>query len=160
MCTHVLRPVGYGVAMARRPPRRCSFCGKDDHQVDQLIAGGSVEGTFICDECMAVADDIPTDQVPDTAALAAIGVREFRNQVSAAVRRAAGGERIVITVDGHPMAQLGPLDPDLGGITLQDLAASGLVEPPGSAAHPDPEPAEDLAVDVRLDRIMDELRGR
>ena len=30
---------------------------------------------------------------------------------AAAVRRAGGGERIVITVDGRPVAQLGPLEP-------------------------------------------------
>ena len=38
-----------------------------------------------------------------------IGIRELRNHVAAVVRRAAAGERIVVTVDGVAMAQLGPL---------------------------------------------------
>ena len=40
-----------------------------------------------------------------------LGVRELRNQTAATVRRAGGGERILITVDGRPVAQLGPIDP-------------------------------------------------
>ena len=35
----------------------------------------------------------------------------FRANAAAAVRRAEWGERIVITVDGRPVAQLGPLEP-------------------------------------------------
>jgi hypothetical protein len=37
----------------RRPPIRCSFCGKDQHQVQKVIAG---PGIGICDECVARAD--------------------------------------------------------------------------------------------------------
>jgi len=33
----------------------CSFCGKSQHQVYKLIAGPKV---FICDECVALCDDI------------------------------------------------------------------------------------------------------
>ena len=43
-----------------------------------------------------------------------LGIRELRNQTASAVRRAGGGERIVITVDGRPVAQLGPLEPGAG----------------------------------------------
>src|SRR5512138_707827 len=39
-----------------------------------------------------------------------VGVRELRNNVAAVVRRAAAGERVVVTVDGVPVAQLGPLE--------------------------------------------------
>ena len=69
------------------------------------------------------------------------------------------GERLVITVDGRPVAQLGPLEPS-GSPTLADLAASGLVEPPRrTRPSTAPEPA-DTAVDVRLDRILTEVRGQ
>ncbi len=89
-----------------------------------------------------------------------IGVRELRNQVAAVVRRAGAGERITITVDGVPAAQLGPLEPD-GVPTLDDLVATGLVEAPRRSSG---EPTElvplDLAVDIRLDDVIDELRGR
>ena len=33
---------------------RCSFCGKEESQVDKLIMGPS--GVFICNECVAVCD--------------------------------------------------------------------------------------------------------
>jgi prevent-host-death family protein len=87
-----------------------------------------------------------------------IGVRELRNDIAAVLRRAGGGERIVVTVDGVPTAQLGPLEPD-GTPSLDDLVASGLVEPPrrpGPAEHPAPI---DPAVDIRLDDVLDDLRG-
>jgi len=88
-----------------------------------------------------------------------VGIRELRNNVAAVVRRAAGGERILITSDGQPVAMLGPVEPDAGGITLDDLVASGLVQPPGRLDHPRaPEPAM-LPVDVRTDRVVDEIRG-
>jgi prevent-host-death family protein len=89
-----------------------------------------------------------------------IGVRELRSNVAAVLRRAAAGERIVVTVDGRPLAQLGPVEPT-GEPTLDDLVATGLVEPP---RRPDPVTPEadpiDLAVDIRLDDVLSELRGR
>ncbi len=88
-----------------------------------------------------------------------IGVRELRNNVAAVVRRAAAGERVVITVDGVATAQLGPLEP-MGGPTLDDLAASGLVAPPPRRGRVVAEPpAGSIPVDVRIDRLLDELRG-
>jgi len=38
----------------------CSFCGKSQHEVKKLIAGPSV---FICDECIALCNDIIRDEV-------------------------------------------------------------------------------------------------
>jgi hypothetical protein len=37
----------------------CSFCGKSQHDVRALIAGPAV---FICDECVALCDDIVEDE--------------------------------------------------------------------------------------------------
>jgi len=37
--------------------------------------------------------------------------RELRNNVSEVLRRAEAGERITITVNGRPVAELGPLTP-------------------------------------------------
>jgi prevent-host-death family protein len=87
-----------------------------------------------------------------------VGVRELRNNVAAVVRRAAAGERIVVTVDGVATAQLGPLEP-AGGVTIDDLVAAGLVLPPGRRDHPAPADREDVPVDTRPDRVLDELRG-
>ncbi len=87
-----------------------------------------------------------------------IGVRELRNNVAAVLRRAAAGERITVTVDGEPTAQIGPLQPT-STPTLDDLVATGLVEPPRRAGlRNDPDPL-DPPVDIRLDDVLDELRG-
>ncbi len=99
---------------------------------------------------------MPDDASPN---LARVGVRELRNSVAAVVRRAAAGERMVITVDGLPAAMLGPLEPGGGGPTLDDLVAAGLVEPPGRSDHPPaPEPAN-LPIDARASRALTDLRG-
>ena len=87
-----------------------------------------------------------------------IGTRELRANLAAALRQAAAGERVVITVDGRPVAQLGPLEAS-GAPTLAELAASGLVEPPRRGDRPSPPDAVDTAVDVRLDRVLAEVRG-
>src|SRR5206468_5096375 len=39
---------------------RCSFCNKQQNEVGKLIAGPSV---FICDECIAVCNDIIADDI-------------------------------------------------------------------------------------------------
>lgn len=87
-----------------------------------------------------------------------IGTRELRANLAAALRQAGAGERVVITVDGRPVAQLGPLEP-AGEPTLHELAASGLVDPPRRADRPPAPAALDAAVDVRLDRVLTEVRG-
>jgi prevent-host-death family protein len=87
-----------------------------------------------------------------------IGARELRANLAAAVHQAAAGERVVITIDGRPVAQLGPLEAQ-GAPTLHELAASGLVEPPRRLDRPDAPAALDAAVDVRLDRVLEEVRG-
>jgi len=87
-----------------------------------------------------------------------IGARELRANLAAAVRQAGAGERVVITIDGRPVAQLGPLEP-AGAPSLEELAAAGLLELP-RRDRPSPPDAVDAAVDVRLDRILDEVRGQ
>jgi prevent-host-death family protein len=89
-----------------------------------------------------------------------IGVRELRNNVAAVLRRAAAGERIVVTVDGVPAAQLGPIEP-VGHPTLEDLVATGLIQAPQRPTAVVTEAAPiDLAVDIRIDDVLAELRGR
>ena len=88
-----------------------------------------------------------------------VGIRELRNNVAAVVRRASRGERVVVTVDGVPVAQLGPLQA-APAVTLDDLVAAGLVDPPGRRDRPPAPDAEHAPVDVRPDGVLDELRGR
>jgi antitoxin (DNA-binding transcriptional repressor) of toxin-antitoxin stability system len=87
-----------------------------------------------------------------------IGTRALRANLAAAVRAAGAGQRVVVTLDGRPVAQLGPLEP-VGAPSLDDLAAAGLVEPPRRLDRPALPDALDTAVDVRLDRILAEVRG-
>ena len=88
-----------------------------------------------------------------------VGIRELRNNVAAVVRRAAGGERIAVTVGGVPAAQLGPLE-GATALTVDDLVAAGLAQPPGRRDRPGPPEAEAAPVDLRPESVLDELRGR
>ena len=88
-----------------------------------------------------------------------MGIRELRASVAAAVRRAGAGERLIVTVDGRPVAQLGPLDAVTGQVTLDDLIARGLVTPP---RRTDPLFATDpvpVWSGARVDRLLREIRG-
>ena len=47
-----------------KPPiHRCSFCGKNQTQVEKLIAGPDV---YICNECVALCNEIMEDELGDT----------------------------------------------------------------------------------------------
>jgi prevent-host-death family protein len=85
-------------------------------------------------------------------------VRELRNQTAAAVRRAGAGERIVITVDGHPVAQLGPIDAGTTAATLDDLAARGLVQLPRRSDRHVPAAGVEVWAGFRLDRLLRDIR--
>jgi prevent-host-death family protein len=89
-----------------------------------------------------------------------IGVRDLRNATAYAVRRAGRGERIVITVAGRPVAQLGPLEPLDGTLTLDDLAFRNLVELPGTDDRSAPTAAVEVWAGFRLDRVLRDVRGR
>jgi len=62
--------------------------------------------------------------------MAHIGMREFRSALATYVRRAQMGERVVITVDGSPVAQLSNMGSDSSGVTIADLVARGVVMAP------------------------------
>lgn len=47
-----------------------------------------------------------------------------------------GGERIVITVDGVPAAQLGPLNDGTAAASVDDLVAAGLLRGPQATGAP------------------------
>lgn len=98
----------------------------------------------------------PSD--PSHANLARVGIRELRNDVAAVVRRAGAGERIVVTVDGRPVAQLGPIEPT-GAPTLDDLVAAGLARAARRPDRPPPPDPVDPPVDARSARVLDGLRG-
>jgi prevent-host-death family protein len=90
-----------------------------------------------------------------------VGIRELRRDISQLVRRAASGERIVITVDGEPRAELVPLRPTGDRPTLDELIASGRVIPPRRRGphRRAPEPVELTGGSKLTSDIVDELRG-
>jgi len=55
--------------------------------------------------------------------MATIPQRELRNNVSEVLRRAEAGERIVVTVDGRPVAELGPVAGSRAAATMRTLSA-------------------------------------
>ena len=87
-----------------------------------------------------------------------VGVRELRNQTAAWIRRAGDGERVIVTVDGRPVAQLGPIEGD--GASLDDLAARGLLLPGRRTDRARPTTTYTPYSGFRLDRALQELRGR
>jgi prevent-host-death family protein len=89
-----------------------------------------------------------------------LGTRELRTGLSAAVRRASAGERIVITVDGLPVAQLGPIEPVDEHVSLEDLAARGQLVLARRADRPPPEFSMPLWAGTRIDQLVREVRGR
>ena len=89
-----------------------------------------------------------------------IGTRELRSNLAALVRRARSGERIVLTVDGRPVAQLGPLEPLDDSPSLDDLAARGQIELARRPDRPDPTFSMPLWAGTRIDQLVREVRGK
>jgi antitoxin (DNA-binding transcriptional repressor) of toxin-antitoxin stability system len=88
-----------------------------------------------------------------------IGIRQLRQDLAAAVRRAGSGEHLVVTVGGRPVAQLGPLDGVAGQVRLADLVARGLVLGPRRSGPHRPAAAVPVWAGARIDRLLAELRG-
>jgi prevent-host-death family protein len=89
-----------------------------------------------------------------------VNVRALRAELAATLRRAEAGERIVVTVGGRPVAQLGPVETAAHEEpTVEDLVARGLLV----RARRDDRPAPTLTVPLwagaRLDRMLREVRG-
>jgi prevent-host-death family protein len=89
-----------------------------------------------------------------------IGIRDLRADVAAQVRRAGDGHRVVITVAGRPVAQLGPIEADPGAPSLEDLAARGQLVLARRHDRPDPATVLPLWAGTRIDQLVREVRGR
>ena len=86
-----------------------------------------------------------------------VGIRELRADLAGLVRRAANGQRTVITQHGRPAAQLAPLDGAAPALD-QLIAAGALVAPRRSSEWRPPTPVP-VWSGVRIDRALRELRG-
>ncbi len=89
-----------------------------------------------------------------------MGVRDLRQSLPAAIKRAGAGERIIVTVDGTPVAQLGPLEPVDGTLTLEDLAARGQLVLARRGDRPETTFKMPMWAGTRLDQLVREIRGR
>lgn len=96
---------------------------------------------------------------PATGGRERLGIRELRGRLTSLVRRAGTGERIVITIAGRPVAQLGPVEPASATVTLDDLVARGLLEPARRGDRPPPDVLVDSWTGPRLELALREVRG-
>lgn len=90
--------------------------------------------------------------------MADIGMRELRATLSTFLKRAQLGERVVVTLDGKPIAQLGPLSGDVEGISLADLVARGAVISPRRRGDWVPDDPLLLSAGARVDRALGQVR--
>ena len=89
-----------------------------------------------------------------------IAVRELRNQASKVVRRARAGERLIITVDGIPAAEIGPVSAAGRAASLEELIATGaVVAAPARTPPPPPRPVRAPSGRSSTD-VLSELRDR
>ncbi len=81
-----------------------------------------------------------------------IGIRDLKQNASAAVARAAAGEALVVTDHGRPVARLVPL----GAGRIADLVTAGLARPPrrslSGLPRPDGDPSTSLSAALGADR--------
>jgi prevent-host-death family protein len=88
-----------------------------------------------------------------------IGTRELRRDLAAQLRRAAGGERVVITVGGRPAALLGPVEGGAADVTRDALVAAGSLLPPRRRDRPRLGSPVAVWSGVRLDLAFRDVRG-
>jgi len=62
-----------------------------------------------------------------------VGVRDLKNRLSAHLDRVKGGERILVTEHGRPVARLSPVGADVDRMTA--LVDAGIVRPPQATAR-------------------------
>ncbi|MCB1255619.1 MAG: hypothetical protein KDB26_00840 [Microthrixaceae bacterium] len=89
-----------------------------------------------------------------------VGIRDLRQSITAMVRSAGAGNKVQITIDGHPVAQLGPIENDEPTASLQDLADRGELVLAPDPARPKAAAKVELWHGARIDHLIREVRGR
>ena len=96
---------------------RCSFCGKTQDQVQKLIAGPN--GTYICDECIAICADIIDEENEDAGygenleinLLKPEEINDFLNEY--VIGQEEAKKVLSVAVYNHYKRILAPPDPDV-----------------------------------------------
>lgn len=86
-----------------------------------------------------------------------IGVRRLRAELADAVRRAAHGERLVVTSGGAPSAVLGPITESAPSVD-QLISSGALIVPRRLGSWRAPTPVQ-IWAGTRIDQALRELRG-
>ena len=89
-----------------------------------------------------------------------VGTRDLRANLAAHLRAAQSGHRVIVTVDGVPVAELGPVGGAHTPDSLEALVATGLLEAPGRTDRPDAPSPTPLPAGMSSERALTELRGR
>jgi len=97
------------------------------------------------------------EHAPDRdAALARVGVRELRQNLSVYLRRVEAGETLEVTEHGHPVARLTPLPPQRTSV-LDRLIAEGKAFPGKGGNLADWEPI-DIGPGPTLSEVLQQMR--
>lgn len=91
--------------------------------------------------------------------MAHVGIRELRAALATYIRRAQAGERVVITADGAPVAELSSVGADFSGVTMTDLIARGAVLAPRRRGDFLPGDPILLTSGSRVDRALGQVRA-
>jgi len=89
-----------------------------------------------------------------------VSIRELRNDVSRIVARVRAGERLIVTSNGEPVAEIGPIRASGQKRTLEELIEAGAVIPPRSRAKPRPAHPITFRGPLSTDEILREHRSR
>ena len=82
----------------------------------------------------------------------------MRKNFASYLRVANRGEQLIVTVDGEPLAVVGPLSA-MSSVTLEQLVAAGLIVQPSVDYFPE-QPAEMFfPVDIDPIALLKEIRG-
>ena len=87
-----------------------------------------------------------------------VTIRHLRNDVSRIVRRASAGERLIITSNGVPMAEIRPLQRSSSQEAIAELIEAGRLNPPRSTAPPRRAQPIEFSGTRTSEEILEELR--
>jgi prevent-host-death family protein len=87
--------------------------------------------------------------------MATVGIRALRQNASVVVAEAAGGDIVIITDRGRPVAMLVPYQED----RLQALIDAGLATPPRRSLRDLPAPRVRRRDERPLTEVLDEMRS-
>ena len=89
-----------------------------------------------------------------------VGIRALREQAATFVKRAQSGDAVVITVNGEPVAELGPIGNTIESpTTIADLVARGVVIAPRRVNGYRQSDPISVHSGARIDQILREVRG-